>query len=102
MWYQRLMRFYSGPRPAETPFFMAKDRVRPYTYSAGLKDLQVMLKRVSPDDTDFTLHGVRVMNESWAGTGRRRTMPRWPKPFRNTDNDIHTHINTHTGSHKTC
>jgi hypothetical protein len=43
MWYQRLMRFYSGPRPAETPFFMAKDRVRPYTYAAGLKDLQVML-----------------------------------------------------------
>ena len=44
-----------------TCYFMAKDRVRPYTYSAGLKDLQVMLKRVSPDDTDFTLHGVRVM-----------------------------------------
>jgi hypothetical protein len=63
MWYQRLMRFYSGPRPAETPFFMAKDRVRPYTYSAGLKDLQVMLKRVSPDDTDFALHGIRV--EGW-------------------------------------
>ena len=63
MWYQRLMRFYSGPRPAETPFFMAKDRVRPYTYSAGLKDLQVMLERVSPDDTDFALHGIRV--EGW-------------------------------------
>ena len=63
LWYQRLMRFYSGPRPAESPFFMAKDRVRPYTYSAGLKDLQVMLKRVSPDDTDFALHGIRV--EGW-------------------------------------
>ena len=63
LWYQRLMRFYSGPRPAENPFFMAKDRVRPYTYSAGLKDLQVMLERVSPDDTDFALHGIRV--EGW-------------------------------------
>jgi len=63
LWYQRLMRFYSGPRPAESPFFMAKDRVRPYTYSAGLKDLQGMLTRVSPDDTDFALHGIRV--EGW-------------------------------------
>ena len=34
---------------------MAKDRTRPYTYSAAQKDLKVMLARprVSPDDTDF-------------------------------------------------
>jgi hypothetical protein len=30
------------------------------------------------------------------------SLPVGVKTFRNTDNDIHTHINTHTGSHKTC
>jgi hypothetical protein len=62
-WYAALMRFYTGPRDADSPFFMAKDRTRPYTYSAAMKDLKVMLARVSPDDTDFGYHGVRV--EGW-------------------------------------
>ena len=57
------MSFYTGPRHEESPFFMAKDRTRPYTYSAAQKDLKVMLARVSPDDTDFGYHGVRV--EGW-------------------------------------
>jgi hypothetical protein len=61
-WYAALMRFY-GPRDEMSPFFMAKDRTRPYTYSAAQKDLKVMLARVSPDDTDFGFHGVRV--EGW-------------------------------------
>ena len=30
-WYAALMSFYTGPRHAESPFFMAKDRTRPYT-----------------------------------------------------------------------
>jgi len=62
-WYAALMRFYTGPRDADSSFFMAKDRTRPYTYSAAMKDLKVMLARVSPDDTDFGYHGVRV--EGW-------------------------------------
>ena len=62
-WYAALMSFYTGPRHDESPFFMAKDRTRPYTYSAAQKDLKVMLARVSPDDTDFGYHGVRV--EGW-------------------------------------
>jgi hypothetical protein len=62
-WYAALMRFYTGPRAGDSPFFMAKDRTRPYTYSAAQKDLKVMLARVSPDDTDFGYRGVRV--EGW-------------------------------------
>lgn len=59
-WYRRLMAFYTGPRVATAPFFVARDRNRPYTYRTALDDLRVMLQRVSPSDTDFSLHGLRV------------------------------------------
>ena len=64
-WYRRLMHFYDGPRSQTDPFFKARDRTRPYTYTAALSDFQVMLKRdtVSPSDTHYALHGVRV--EGW-------------------------------------
>jgi hypothetical protein len=39
------------------------DRVRPYTYTAAMKDFKNLLRRVSPDDTDYGLHGLRV--EGW-------------------------------------
>ena len=54
------MAFYSGPRPETEPFFVAKDRVRPYTYSAASSDLRKFVKRVSPQDFAFGLHGIRV------------------------------------------
>ena len=54
------MAFYDGPRPETVPFFVAKDRVRPYTYSAASSDLRKFLKRVSPQDFAFGLHGLRV------------------------------------------
>ena len=59
LWYRRLMAFYDGPREPSSPFFTARDRVRPYTYSAASADLKSSLGRVSTD-TDFGLHGLRV------------------------------------------
>ena len=38
---------------------MARDRVRPYTYSAAMADLKAMLSRVT-SDLDYGLHGARV------------------------------------------
>ena len=58
-WYRMLMDFYEGPRAEDEPFFMAKDRVRPYTYTCAGKDLREMLSRVT-DDLNFGLHGIRV------------------------------------------
>jgi hypothetical protein len=73
---------------------MAKDRVRPYTYSAGLKDLQVMLKRVSPDDTDFTLHGVRVMGWNRAAADNAALAERRSRSATPTTTFTHTLIHT--------
>ena len=39
---------------------MARDRTRPYTYRAASSDLLRFLGIVSPDDTDYGLHGLRV------------------------------------------
>ena len=60
VWYRKLMAFYPRGRTETSPFFMARDRVRPYTYAAASSDLKKFLVRVSPADTDFGLHGLRV------------------------------------------
>ena len=57
------MGFYAGPREETSPFFLSVDKIRPYTYSAAMKDFKTLLRRVSPDDTDYGLHGLRV--EGW-------------------------------------
>ena len=62
-WYRLLMSFYPGPRLDTSPFFLAMDFTRPYTYSAALKDFKNLLRRVSPTDTEYGLHGLRV--EGW-------------------------------------
>jgi hypothetical protein len=69
-WYAKLMKFYDGPRDPTAPFFMAKDRVRPYTYTALTRDLKVMLRRVGTD-TDYGPHGMRVegYNQCKASSG---------------------------------
>ena len=59
MWYRRLMQFFSGPRDPTSPFFLARDMVRPYTYTAGMSDLKQMLQRVGTD-LAYGLHGLRV------------------------------------------
>ena len=63
------MSFYDGPRDPTAPFFMAKDRRRPYTYAAACTDLKMMLRRVSPEDTEFGLHGLRVQGYNDAKDG---------------------------------
>lgn len=63
------MQFYDGPREPTAPFFTNKDRQRPYTYSAASADLKTKLVRVSPDDTNFGLHGARVTGYNAAKMG---------------------------------
>ena len=58
-WYRRLMQFYFGARSPTAPFFVARDRARPYTYTAAMSDLHEMLRRVG-DDLEYGLHGLRV------------------------------------------
>ena len=58
-WYRKLMSFYDGPRDPASPFFMARDRQRPYTYTAAKSDLKVFLLRVGTD-AEYGLHGLRV------------------------------------------
>ena len=53
------MSFYDGPRDPASPFFMARDRQRPYTYTAAKSDLKVFLLRVGTD-AEYGLHGLRV------------------------------------------
>lgn len=69
-WYRLLMQFYRDGREPTEPFFMARDRVRPYTYSAGRSDMQALIGRVQLD-ADFAPHGLRVggYNDAKAGAG---------------------------------
>jgi hypothetical protein len=62
-WYRLLMSFYTGPRAETSPFFLSVDRTRPLTYAGAMSDFKKLLRRVSPDDTDYGLHGLRV--EGW-------------------------------------
>ena len=54
---------------------MARDRTRPYTYSAGMSDFKSLLGRVS-EDTNFGHHGLRVegYNLSVDGNGEDVTV----------------------------
>ena len=60
-WYERFMAFFPDRRAPTEPMFLARDRVRPYTYRAAMSDLKEQLQRFSPDDTDYGLHGLRVL-----------------------------------------
>ena len=62
-WYRLLMGFYPGPRAETSPFFLSVDMTRPLTYAGAMRDFKALLSRVSPEDTDFGLHGLRV--EGW-------------------------------------
>ena len=62
-WYRLLMSFYPGPRAETSPFFLSVDHTRPLTYAGAMSDFKKLLHRVSPDDTDYGLHGLRV--EGW-------------------------------------
>ena len=75
VWYRRLMSFYPNGRRPTDPFFMGRDRVRPYTYSAGMADLRVFRERVGRSGDDG-LHGLRVAgyNNSLRGNGEALTV----------------------------
>ena len=62
-WYRLLMSFYPGPRAETSPFFLSVDHTRPLTYAGAMSDFKKLLHRVSPDDTNYGLHGLRV--EGW-------------------------------------
>ena len=62
-WYRLLMGFYPGPRAETSPFFLSVDKTRPLTYAGAMSDFKKLLRRVSPDDIDYGLHGLRV--EGW-------------------------------------
>ena len=57
------MSFYPGPRAETSPFFLSRDKTRPLTYAGTMSDFKKLLLRVSPDDSDYGLHGLRV--EGW-------------------------------------
>ena len=75
MWYRLFMSFFEGPRDPTDPFFLARDRRRPYTYTSGMSDLKALLAVVG-DDLDFGLHGFRVQgyNDSKSGNGEEITV----------------------------
>ena len=54
------MRFFAAERDGEAPFFLARDRVRPYTYAAAMADLKTRCARVGVDGSRFGIHGIRV------------------------------------------
>ena len=61
-WYARLMSHYpEGRSSSKDPFFMAKDRVRWYTYACAQNDLRAVYLILGLDpDEEGTLHGLRV------------------------------------------
>jgi len=60
-WYRKLMAFYPSGRDEAAPFFLAKDRTRPYTYRCGQADLKRLLLKAGLDpEKEGTLHGARV------------------------------------------
>ena len=60
-WWKLLVKFYGGrARGATDPMFMDMTQARPYTYTCMGADLQMMLKRVQPEDTRYGITGYRV------------------------------------------
>ena len=58
--FQVFMQFFAAERDGEAPFFLARDRVRPYTYAAAMADLNTRCARVGVDGSRFGIHGIRV------------------------------------------
>ena len=76
-WYFLLASFYpvGQSRGRTSPFFLAKDRVRPLTYSAAMADFKFLLALVTTDLL-YGLHSLRVLgyNLSKAGNGEDLTV----------------------------
>lgn len=76
MWMKLFLSFFSAERSPTAPMFLAADRKRPYTYTAAMTDLKKGLTEVSPDDTDYGIHGIRVegYNNSKSANGLELTV----------------------------
>ena len=59
-WNQVFMQFFASERDGEAPFFLARNRIRPYTYPAAMADLKERCVRVGVDGSRCGLHGIRV------------------------------------------
>lgn len=59
-WFIRHAQLLQRKRVGLEPMFLARDRTRPYTYSAAMTDLRERLRRVGGDAT-LGLHGFRVL-----------------------------------------
>lgn len=75
MWYRLLMSFYPNGRDPAAPMFLSLDRIRPYTYSAALADVKMLVGKVQ-EDTDFGIHSARVggYNASLRSNGEELTV----------------------------
>ena len=67
-WYQRLLRCWGRQRAKDEPMFLARDRVRAYTYPAAMSDLETMLARVGCAER-YGLHTLRVSGYNWSKRG---------------------------------
>jgi hypothetical protein len=67
-WYHRLLQLWPASRPSGEPFFLDKDMRRPYTYSAALADMAMMLQRVGCSDS-YGIHSLRVSGYNWSKRG---------------------------------
>lgn len=59
-WLKALVAFWPEGRRPDAPFFMASDRVRPYTYTCAMSDFRGHIRRVGWDPALYALHGLRV------------------------------------------
>ena len=75
-WFKAYMHFFPHGRNPEEPFFLARDRSRPYTYSAAMADLRARCVRVGVDGALYGIHGLRVLgyNASLRANGEKRTV----------------------------
>ena len=75
-WFRSYMQFFPHGRAPEDPFFLARDRTRPYTYSAAMSDLRQRCERIGVDGGLYGIHGLRVegYNASLRANGEKRTV----------------------------
>ena len=64
-WYQALLAHWPASRDREAPFFLARDKTRPYTYTAAMSDMARMLKKVGCKER-YGIHSLRVSGYNWS------------------------------------
>jgi hypothetical protein len=61
-WTQELFAWHGERRPGDAPFYVDRDRTRPYLYGKAMADMRELLARVTTKDEAYSygLHGLRV------------------------------------------